>query len=404
MGLGIAVWLPIEDRGKSYFEEYFRDLKHVIPHMIAPIFDEGGFCVRAVSFEQDIMGVWQDDMLMIEAKTNSAGPGYHAYVCELIDGLGVAPVKIDDETGYFENRDYAALQRAMEDWLRAVGMQILQISKSGEYSNIAVSMTLDWSPVSGHFTCCPLGNFDIDFFKGIQTRDDFGHEFFIWWNKERDARFYRNVAVNMMLCDINWLPPQDDFEAHAIKLVLDCLDTASGLDPALDYPAAEWIELANLAGNTTLAKMLTNLYPDAGEARLGYKRGLIASNANGWRFTHDGKMHFAVENDITVVYWNDRLTIRATSFAVEFEDAVANKTETLLNDFTQDAGYAPFTQLRNPDIMAKIMQQTIEEDGQVMQETVLCAALENTAILLTIYYDNEDDRGMALAICQSLAR
>jgi len=404
MGLGISAWIAVGEHGKSYYEDYFLGQEQIVPHMIAPIADKDGFCVRLVSFEQDIMGIWQDDVLLIEAKTNSAGPGYHAYVCELIDGLGVAPLKVEDETGYYESRDFAALQCEMEKWVQVVGKQILDIASQGMYSNIAVSMTLDWSPMSEHFTCCPLGHFERDFFERIQGSFGFGGEFFIWWNKDRDGQFYRNAAINLMLCDINWLPPQDDFEMNAIKTALDCLDAASSLDPSLDFPVAEWVELANLSGNMGLAAIISNLNPNYGKATLGYKRGIITSSAGGWRFAHKGMMHFTVENEATIVYWDDAHTIRVTSFAVDFNEDVANKAQVLVNDLTRHDNFEDFDRIRNPEIAARIMHQHFEEDGKAMQETTLAAAYDNAAILLTVYYDDESGRGMAEAICASLAR
>ena len=113
MGLGITVWLPVAEYGKSYFEEYFRNIDYIIPHLYEPFFCPGGFSVRLVLFEEEISGYWEDDMLVIQAKTNSAGPGYHAYVCELIDGIGIAPARVEDESGYFETRDFDTLKRFM---------------------------------------------------------------------------------------------------------------------------------------------------------------------------------------------------------------------------------------------------------------------------------------------------
>src|SRR4051812_16390482 len=67
--------------------------------------------------------------LVASAKTSTAGPGYHAYLCDLLhrlgDDLGIAWDGPDDEagtgdgTGYFYSGDRAALEAEMLLWFRS---------------------------------------------------------------------------------------------------------------------------------------------------------------------------------------------------------------------------------------------------------------------------------------------
>ena len=249
-----------------------------------------------------------------------------------------------------------------------------------------------------------MGHFDEAFFERIQTQIGFGYEFFVWWNKERDAQFYKNAAINMILCDINWLLPQNEFEAHDIKTALDCLAKARELSPEIELPIAEWINLAELADNKALHTELTTQYPNAGEPTKGYKRGLISTNSGGWRFTHAGKMHFMQENDSTMVFWDNQHTIRVTTLDVEFNEKTSKNQELLLNDFANDEKFMTFIGLRNPKIKARIAHQAVSENGETMQETTLAAVLDDSVMLISIFYEDESWREIAISICASVAR
>ena len=83
-------------------------------------------CEETVYFEQ------QGDVIICSAKTNSVGPGYHAYLVELVEktgkDLGIkwnwdleeGEEYYQDETGFYQKKNYKKLQLEMLGWLRAL--------------------------------------------------------------------------------------------------------------------------------------------------------------------------------------------------------------------------------------------------------------------------------------------
>jgi hypothetical protein len=339
----------------------------------------------------------------VSAKTNSAGPGYHAYLVDMLKELCVAPIEVEDDTGYWDNGDYGMLQEEMGKWLRGLSKEIINMSRSGGYSNIAVSLALDSTPVdSNHLACCPLGYFDIDFFERAQKGDADGSEFFVWWNRQQDALLFKNSALNTILCEINWLPPETDDEHKNIETALSCLERAYEMDPDMDYPAAEWLELAQLSGNKALLKTVRSRFKEIGKAELGYRRNCVRSLVNDWSIIRDGQMHFDCEEDGTMVWWDDNRTIRASTLSVQRKDGKVDSKALLEYAIDGEPNNSQFS-LRDAQIAAAIQHTQIEENGEPLWQTRLTAALGNELLILSIYYIDEADRKWATKICASVA-
>jgi hypothetical protein len=410
MGVGFGMWFPVgwlpKTRRKRY-EQYFKNLAPIVPSWNVPSsFEESGFYIQLVPFEEGIYGSWEDGQLYVSARTNSAGPGYHAYLIELMDGLGVKPTEVDDETGYYETRDFSALQGKMTEWLEAISSILIeQSNKNPDASNLMVSLPIDWcAEPCGHFACCPLGYFEKDFFERVPSNQNAGAEFFIWWNKIQDALFFKNFALSMIVQNINWLPPETDYEKQIFSSTLTCLETAYNLCSNMQYPAAEWIELASLLGDVSLIETLKSRFAHTGESTLGYKRGNIISTIGGWKFTHNGKMYFEHDNDGTLVWWDNDRTIRASTLSVELEDGVIPDSEVLLQKALHiELNYETFS-LHDAQIPAAIQHSQIEEDNAPLWTTQLTAALENEMLMLSIYYVDETDRDWAISVCASVTR
>jgi len=408
MGLGFSIQFPVHKRKgllREQYEAYFKGLSSPVSGWdVFTFFGENWFEVRLVPFEESLYGEWVGDNLVMSSKTNSAGPGYHAYLIEVMDGLGVKPTRVDDETGYYKNRDFAALQAQMSQWLRSMSA-VLTDALERDFSNFAVSVALDWLPQSDdQLVCCPLGNFDKAFFEDAKQGRNAGAEFFLWWNKSRDAMFYRNAALNMLLYTINWLASETEAERHDTAAVLACLEQAYTLDPNLQYPAAEWLELSNFSDNSALAQTISARFPNVGEPTVGYRRGNIATNVYGWRFTHSGMMHMDRDENGTLVQWDNDKTIRATTFTVEFKENLPNKSESLMEsalDGTME--YVPFP-LDINGCVAKIAHKRIDENGEAVWYTSLVAALDNNLLMLSLFYVNDNERQWALDVCASVRR
>ena len=412
MGLGFSAWFPVgkgSDTSRERYEEYFSSIPSIIPNWDTQYRSgEDWFRLTLVPFEEDIYGTWEGGKLLISARTNSAGPGYHAYLVDLIDRLGIKPAKVEDETGYYGNRDFRLLQNEMSKWLSGLSEQLLSMDE--DYSDLSVSLAVDWFPGNtGQFANCQLGPFERRFFERAQNDRSAGSEFFVWWDMEQNALFFRNVALNLIWCRNNWLQPETDLEYETVAATLACLDKAYSSDPGLDYPAAEWKELADLSGTGGFDTVYSNMmkefrlrYGNTPPKLRGYMRGMIRSNVAGWYFTHIGKMHYDVEEDGSPVWWDDRMTIRMTTFTVEPRAGTKSNSEALLRAVTEKEKDCEPLSLRTKEIAACIQHLQIEEDGEPLHMTRLTAALDNRLMIMSFYYADEKDREQAVNVCVSV--
>jgi len=406
MGLGLTVWYPVgkgKGTDKKSYENYFRKIASIVPDWeTESYFDENGFCVKIVPFEEDVYGSWEDGMLCISAKTSSAGPGYHAYLVELLDRMGIDPLEVEDETEYYEHRDFERLQSSMMGWLKALSKKIIEMAGEN-YSILSINMPLDTVPAeNGRLACCPLGYIEKEFFERAERDEVSGQEFFVWWNEQQDAKFYKNCAMSLMWCDINWLVPETEVEQRAIRAVLSCLEKAYSMDSKQDYPTAEWMELAQLSEDQKSIKKLKTIFGEGGTPSVGYLRKNINSSINGWRIEHSGMMHYELDDNGTKVWWDDDMTIRASTITVKFNEDVENKSESLLKSVLEgETDYERFSP-RNKETPAAIQHVQIEEDGELLWQTRLFATSENVLLIISIYYPENAFREKAIEICSSV--
>jgi len=416
MGLGIYLHYPLEDSGKASkegYEQFFRGLTSVIPDWeIKCDFEESGFRVGLVPFEEEVYGNYEDGELHISARTNSAGPGYHAYLVDILDRLPAAPLAVFDETDYYEHRDYQKLQDSMNSWLQGLSNALTQEGQYSDTESLSISLSLQMIPMDDeHFTCCPLGFFDRAFFEKAIKGESNNSEFFIWWNQETDALFYRNSALYLMWYENNWLAPVLDSEFEILRATLSCLEKAYSLSEHLHYPVAEWLELAELDGDPAQIQKAQQLQ-HKGQAfstksvnvKLGYRKGQVSSQIiGGWRLVHDGKMHFERDEDGTAIWWDQDRTVRVSLISLALKEGTDSSNESLLQSVIQDeSGYESFA-LKNSEAAAAIQHSQItEEDGELCQQTRLFVALNNELLILSVYYPDKNNRDWATSICANL--
>ena len=384
MGLGFTARLPYTQENKEQLQNFFLEQPSIVPgwETDSAVFDDG-FRLTLVPFEEDIYGEWEPGYLKLSAKTNSAGPGYHAYLIGLLDDLqdklGIVPhADMDDETGYYDHGDYARLQKSMADWLVSLSDLLIREYSNGEYSALSVSLaTKDAPDATDHFTCCPLGYFEQEFFHRAAGGEDVSSEFFVWWNRARDAVFYKNVAQHLICCAMNFLPPQTEEEEELAGCVKACLARAHELDPALALPSPE-------------------------DETLGFRRGNVNSLVYGWRVKRPGQMHHRIDDNDAYIWWDDARTIRASSLQFNVKEGAAADNNAILQHVIGKDDYVPFA-LRSNEIAAAISHEQIEENGEPLQQMRLLAVKDCKLLILSIYYTDEADKDWAEAVCASVA-
>ena len=422
MGIGITASIKtpglFKEKTRKSIKAYFEGLPSIVPGQDVHVFeDEDGFQARLVPFEENVFVRFEENKTVISAKTNSAGPGYHAYFVNVLDelirktGTKHENVNIEDETDYYSSRDFGALQSSMKEW--AVGLAGMLVDYYGgqDNKNLAVSLPLDQTPVSEDgFVCYPLGYLDEITFRKMRREEDLETilpRFFLWWDDGQTADFYRKTALMMMWQEINWLPPLAMEEGGpgdgAYRSALACLEKAWAIDETLDYPEAEWLEIAELIGDKELFETLKGRFPEAPgrEPAIGFLRGWVSSMLPaGWRIEHPGKMYF--DDSDGSVWWDDDLTLRVSILSFQPQDGKKSDPKETLRIINRDGSYEPF-ELKNKETPAVIKTEQIEEDGKSLWQTSLNASTGNTLLLASLYYAEKETESLALKICKSLS-
>ena len=269
-------------------------------------------------------------------------------------------------------------------------------------------MSLDCFPDDNtHFACSSLGFWDKSYFDQIKSSDcdlsAFG-EFFIWWNKAQDASFYKKSALAIIWFDLNWLPPVNEESTARYRSAMTCLEKAYSLNPHDEYPIAEWLEIANLIQDENLSAMLATRFLGAqgiDTPTLGFCRGNLRSLVpGGFHITHPGKL-YSEYND-GMAWWDGKRTIRATVLTVTLKEGVEPSNETLLGSGINSGDFEPFRKLKNREIAAQIKHSVIDENGKPVFMTQLEAAYNNNLLILSIFYEAEQDKDWAIEICASV--
>jgi hypothetical protein len=270
---------------------------------------------------EDVEFCFADDLLICSAKTSTVGPGYHAYLVELLEEIGVRcdlPWEwsdevegFEDETGYQEDGDFTRAQDEMCWWLRAVANSVLDCSPGSQH---LISMRSNFGLAHrDYFAASATGFWERGFFEEAARRQphalrSLASEFFPWWNKGMDAKFWRNAALVQMWERLPWSPPEDDSQRAAYETTLACLAKARQMDPSIAVPEVETAEIkALLSGEQAFP------IPAAGRIgfrRLDMRRGLTGS----WSVVAPGYFYEKEEED-TVVYWYDDRFIHGSSLS-----------------------------------------------------------------------------------------
>lgn len=264
-------------------------------------------CEETVSFE------YVNGNLICSAKTNSVGPGYHAYLVELIEKIGTE-LQIPwiwnleegeeyylDETDYYSHRDFKQLQFEMLKWLKALATSF---TEEGENEQCMFTMPLGYPRIKrDYFGVSPMGIWTRESFKKIAESevDELewaGHNFFIWWNKKDDDQFYKKTGIALLNVECPWHYPADDKEKKLLSNIDNCFELAKQLNPQIDLPFIDW---------ATVRNFLNEEDADIPETDFGYKKHLMAFDLPGkWMIDLPGNLYYTVDENTEVYYDHER--------------------------------------------------------------------------------------------------
>ncbi len=368
--------------------------------------------------EEPIEFAISENGITCSAKTNSAGPGYHSYIIDLLETCeeklnikwdwGKESGQVGDETGYYQRRDYQSLQMEMVAWLK----KIAQFLVKDELENIKICMPADYFLEGEYFTISPLGFWSREWFKTVSESPEvnlchYGSEFFPWWSLEADALFYLNTAKTLMWTECPWHEPASEDETKLYRIICESLEKAYQLDKGIDYPWNEWVELLTLLGETKRAKQIKDLpTPNKHTSKIGFKRLPMKRNlSGGWKVTLPGYFYSDLEDDRgTIVYWYKDKTVRGSSLKVQGDGDIPVPAGKLIADFFSREKEAEFVEViivDNEDLKGKAGISYCNDGYWVLSGDT---AIDGNIAIITICYENESDKEWAIETWKTVGR
>lgn len=360
-------------------------------------------CEEPVYFE------FFDTYLLCSAKSNSVGPGYHAYLVKLMEQLGEqlnitwtwrgedGENSYEDETGYYEQRDFAQLQTEMVRWLKALCQHY---SAETEEGPIMISVPPGFPRMKGdYFALSPLGRWEKEWFEKVAALEPedlhwAGKEFFIWWEEESDAQFFKQTGIALLNIDCPWHYPVDEKENKTLLLIDQCFEEARKTEPFIELPDDDW---------TTIENFLSESETDLADTGYGFRKELMTFDLAGeWLIDLHGSMYHSIE-DNTEVYYDHERTVR--SLAYQLSDQRQSDSEyaaTFFNNNEHTAGAEVIystTTLAGKAII--YFNQDEDEEYWILQGV----RVGNEKFLLsTICYPTAEDKEWAIETWNSIRR
>ena len=247
------------------------------------------------------------------AQSSAAGPGFHKAAADFLltySRQAWVELRVQDETGFWELRDFGALRQQFFTWLRDMLYTLTQVQPGA--SGIHVNFPTDaWYPARREGICTPLGVLsaaEVPALLAAPSVSALAQQFFVWPNVERDALYHRNAALWLLWNDCTWTAPRTPLERTLADAALAHLDAARRLDPLLPLPLAAWSELAALMEMPSPSGCVP---PDLPLSEpIGYRRGdLLIPFPHDWVARLPGRFLFA-ETDKGPIYWDLDRTFR----------------------------------------------------------------------------------------------
>lgn len=355
--------------------------------------------------------------LEVSAKTSTAGPGYHRYVCAamhfLTEEFRVVWQRPDftgefgDETGYFRTSDWEDLQQQMVDWLKAVARLLTTETEEQFRLNMPVNVGFEFEgPI-----LTPLGPRSRAWAERIVVDPRKGIDVFPWWNALQDASYHLNLARCLMWTELRWRRPFDDEERKLMAEVNRRLHKAFDDDPSLDYPWREWQELLRYLDTDSphLPTIVHNaeMAPDVPKA--GYRRGKVVCHLpGGWSIKVPGS--FAENWDDEQAAWmahDDERHIYITTYTLSERNGHPRPAAELLEtaqDLNEDPGIGEELNWQNGPLLGKATLRWQEDDEEPHWLLSATSVVPGRLAVCTISFEKESDRDWAVDAWHSLNR
>jgi hypothetical protein len=374
------------------------------------------------SAEEVEFTVPEPGLLAVSAKTSTVGPGYHAFLCDLLDRFSRhfhvewdepdEEAGTGDETGYFFSRDLASLKTEMLRWLSAIALVVTEKDFAEESQIRMVSMPLGYSYPDEDAIVTPLGPRVCDWFAFVARDANRGREFFAWWEPGPGCGFFLGRALCRMWQDVRWRTPVSEDEGELLMDVHLDLERAYRLEHEAALPWREWAEIVEYLGeyfgyvefqdgDDLEETIRTRGRRILGGPRIGYRRGTVqVSLTGGWSIRVPGD--FAEEWETSGQAWSAwhaGRTVRFTSWSVRDEGEQQSAAEILAELELPDGDVFEHQQ---GNVVGRAVFFLHEEKGESLWNLKAYSAVVGGFALCNIFVRGEDDLGWALDVWKTL--
>ncbi|MCI9568052.1 MAG: hypothetical protein HFF54_08885 [Lawsonibacter sp.] len=246
--------------------------------------------------ESGLFGQWT---VAGECVSTPAGPGLHKAAVEVLDSLGLKNLTVEDETEYYQHRDFDRMLREhFHPWLNTM-VDVLTGQFGEDHSSVCMCWDIDsYMPEDVPGTVVtPVGRFSAKWMK--ETVEDQGiqalaERFFLWYHPgRRDALYDRQVALNL-LWELCYFAPSSRHEEDAgiNEDICKNLEMAAQLDPSLPLPRRAYEEICQLARRAPALPRGPELEE---EFAPGYRKGLVTCPIGALRLTLPGSYRYERE-------------------------------------------------------------------------------------------------------------
>jgi hypothetical protein len=368
---------------------------------------ENAFYVTVHPCEETVNFEFVNGNLICSAKTNSVGPGYHAYLVELVEKIGTE-LQIQwiwhleegeeyylDETDYYSHRDFKQLQFEMLKWLKALAKSF---TEEGENEQCMFTMPLGYPRMKrDYFAVSPIRIWTRELFQRIAESEikDLewaGREFFIWWNKTDDEYFYTKTGIALLNVECPWHFPADEKEKKLLLIIDNCFELSKKLNPQIDLPLTDWI---------TVKSFLDEKETDIPDTDFGYKKHLMTFDLAGkWMIDLPGNLYYAVDEN-TEVYYDHERNIRSICYTrnddktdQEYADGFFKNKDNAGTEFLTSG-----TNIAGKAIVFYAIDKEIEQEYWVLQGVKVKG---DKFVFSTICYPGEDYKQWAIDTWNSI--
>lgn len=288
-----------------------------------------------------------DDKLTIkiDAQTSIMGPGFHKIAVEFIDAisdLAEADFNVDDETEYYDLRDFERLKKEhFEPWLKTI-VDLLS-EKDGTATNFMVNWDISWPrPEDIPSTIVtPFGRFSLSLLiNSIENEgiSNLAHTFFPCPDEVVDPiRILWFNALYMLWTKCYFMPSgRSEEDSRINNEIIILLEHVINSGKGLAIPQKEYIELCRLSDHTPMP--LSGVPDHISNYQIGFRKGTVTYNIGNVSFKIPGQM-LRFEEESGFGFWNGaendniiRITAFNTAdsnqnFIIKEDDAIISQGE-----------------------------------------------------------------------------